>query len=158
MPNKSSKKAPSSIATAAKASKKAGKAVAKPAVPANAAARSERQALTDTARVTARKLYSGSSLVVHAHRAPKLADCIARIKNPVMPANSATVRDQSLLLLIAGTTGFKAGSFDPTAPGLNCDLGVISRLASLSFLSAPGDKPTLTERGAEYARAARKSA
>jgi hypothetical protein len=132
--------------------------VAKPAAPAAADQRAERQALTDKARATVRAHYNGASLTVHAHRAPKLADCIARIKAPTCGANSASKRDESLLLLIASATGGKPGAFNPASPELAADLGVISRLASLGFIAAPGDQPTLTDKGAQYAKAAAKAA
>lgn len=145
-------------AKAGKPAAAAAPAVAKPATPAADNARAERAAATAATFAKARKLYSGNSAPVHSKRTPKLSDCIARIKSPIQTTDSATVRDTALLRLIADSIGGKPGAFDPTSPALACDLGVISRLASLSFLAVAGDKPVLTERGAAYAKAAAKAA
>lgn len=133
-------------------------AVAKPVTPAKPDERAARQALTDAARAAVAKHYNGASLTAHSHRVPKLADCIARISNPVQRATSASVRDESLLLLIADSVNGKPVAFEPASPAIAADLGVLSRLASLGMLAITDGKPTLTQRGADYAKAARKAA
>ena len=71
-------------------------------------------------------------------------------------ANGASPRDESLLSLIASRSDAKTGAFDPVA--IVADLGVISRLASLGYITMRGDACTLTDTGAERARLVAKRA
>lgn len=130
---------------------------AKPAKPDAAAERVKREALTTAARATVSKLYSGPSLAVHAAKPGKLAVYIARIQTPRQATDAATVRDESLLSLLAANAD-KAGHFDPSAPSIAADLGVISRLASLGFIASDGKLCTITATGAERARLVAKRA
>jgi hypothetical protein len=123
---------------------------AKPAKPANAAERSN----ADRERCIANRAivavhYNGPSLTSHASRAPKLADALARIATPIQRAKSATTRDESALLLCLKHSD-KAGTFCPVAA--TADLGALSRLASLGFLTVAGNRAKLTKAGAERAR------
>jgi hypothetical protein len=121
---------------------------AKPAKPDATNDRAERVALIGEARKAVAATYNGASLAVHSSRTPKLADCIARIAQPVQQAaNGASDRDHSLLLRIASQA--KAGAFDPSSPAIAADLGVISRLASLKYIATDGKACTITASGAE---------
>lgn len=158
--NKASKPATATKpATVANVSNVAPVATAKPATPKPdaAAERVKREALTTAARATVSKLYSGPSLAVHAAKPGKLAVYIARIQTPRQATDAATVRDESLLSLLAANAD-KAGHFDPSAPSIAADLGVISRLASLGFIASDGKLCTITATGAERARLVAKRA
>jgi hypothetical protein len=76
--------------------------------------------------------YAGPSAASHSARAPKLHDAIERVANPIQRAKSASVRDESGLLLAAKHAN-GSHDFDPCAATF--DLGVLSRLASLGMLS-----------------------
>jgi hypothetical protein len=93
--------------------------------------------------------YSGASPVSHAARSPKLADALARVANPVQRAKSATTRDESALALALAHADSN-GTFCPVAA--TADLGALSRLASLGFLTVAGERIALTETGLSLAR------
>jgi len=118
----------------------------KPAAkPAADAANATRERCTAN-RATASAHYNGPSLVAHASRAPKLADALARIATPVQRAKSATVRDESAILLLSKRAD-KDGTFCPV--DCTADLGALSRLASLGHITvAPcGKRAALTATG-----------
>jgi hypothetical protein len=127
-------------------------APAAPAKPSLADQRAERQALTDAAREHVAAFYNGASLTVHKHKAPKLADAIARIASPTHKiGGAASPRDESLLTLLAAHSDSN-GAFDPSSPAISADLGVLSRLSSGGYITTDGVACTITDRGAEYAR------
>lgn len=131
---------------------------AKPAKPNAGAARAERTAIINTARVAVAAIYNGPSLAVRSSVNPgKLARYIERLQNPGHRADTASTRDESLLARIAANAD-KAGSFDPCAPAINADLGVISRLGCLGFITTDGKACTITTTGAERARLVAKRA
>jgi len=139
-----SAKLPAPSPQAAKPVKHAAKPTAKAET-----ARSERVELLGTERKRVASFYNGPSLTVHASRHPKLSDCVERIAKPIQRADNPSVRDESLLLAI-GAHADKSGAFDPSTFG--CDLGVISRLASLGFLTVnSANMPALTKAGTERA-------
>lgn len=122
---------------------------AKPAVPAAAEARAARVAVINAHRATVAQTYNGPSLAARGSvRGGKLARYIERVQTPGHRADTASTRDESLLRLI-GANADKAGAFDPCA--LNADLGVISRLGSLGFITVAGDGLALTQAGRERA-------
>lgn len=100
-------------------------------------------------RATIAKHYSGASSASHASRAPKLADALVRIANPIQRAKTATARDESALVLCLTHADAK-GTFCPVAA--TADLGALSRLASLGFLTVAGQRAKLTDTGADLAR------
>jgi hypothetical protein len=144
---KITKPATRNVAKAAKAS--AAKPV-KPATPANAEAPAASR--FDAHRTTAKAFYSGDSLTVHSRKPGKAAAYLDRIRNNTHSTSVATARDESLLAVIHRNNN--AGAFDPVA--LGADLGVISRLASLGYITVRGTgenaTPALTNTGAERAR------
>lgn len=128
---------------------------AKPAKPAKAVAKPAPDALrnADRDRCQANRAivaphYNGASLVSHNTVPPKLADALARVANPIQRAKSATVRDESALML-ARKHCDKSGTFCPVAA--TADLGALSRLASLGFLAVSGNRIALTKAGASRA-------
>lgn len=146
------------VAPAAKPAKRTRKpAAAKPA-PVAATPASQRDAVRERAqanRAIVAPHYAGASPVSHATRAPKLADALARVANPIQRAKSATTRDESALAL-ALTHADKAGTFCPVAA--TADLGALSRLASLGFLTVAGERIKLTPTGLSLARTVAKRA
>jgi hypothetical protein len=100
-------------------------------------------------RATVAKHYNGASLASHATRAPKLSEALARVASPIQRAKSASARDESGLAL-AETLADDAGTFCPLAGTF--DLGVLSRLASLGFLSVAGDRIQLSPAARDLAR------
>lgn len=100
-------------------------------------------------RATVAKHYNGPSLASHASRAPKLAEALARVANPVQRAKSASTRDESGLALALAHADDN-GTFCPVAGTF--DLGVLSRLASLGHIAVAGDRIKLTETGLSLAR------
>lgn len=147
-------KATSTRATRKPAAAKPAVAVAAPA-PAKLSERdaTRERAIANRAIVAAH--YNGASLTSHASRAPKLADALARVANPVQRAKSATARDESALAL-ALSHADENGTFCPVAA--TADLGALSRLASLGFLSVAGERIALTETGLSLARTVAKRA
>jgi hypothetical protein len=139
-------------ATAKPAANVSGKPAAKPV----AADKPDRQAVINECREAVAKHYNEASLSVHSKRPCAAAVYIERIAKPVQkcgPAGTST-RDESLLALIASKAD-KAGTFDPVA--IAADAGVISRLASVGFISLNSDKqPVITTTGSERARLAAK--
>lgn len=93
--------------------------------------------------------YSGPSQASHATRAPKLAEALARVASPIQRAKSASERDCSALAL-AETLCDEAGTFCPVAGTF--DLGVLSRLASLGYLTVSGERIAVNAAGRELAR------
>lgn len=139
------------VAPVAKPAKAARKPrVAKPAKPQAPAdkATAERERAQANQAIT-RVHYSGASQASHATRAPKLADALSRIANPIQRAKSATERDESAAVLCLKHAD-ASGSFDPIAA--TSDLGTLSRLASLGFLTVNGNKAQLTKTGIALAR------
>lgn len=107
-------------------------------------------------RATTSRHYSGPSQASHARREPKLADALARVASPIQRAKACSVRDESGLLLAVKHSD-KAGTFCPLAGTF--DLGVLSRLASLGFLSVAGDRIAISKAGRDLAaNIARKAA
>lgn len=100
-------------------------------------------------RAATMRHYSGPSQASHASRAPKLSEALARVSAPIQRAKSASARDCSGLAL-AETLADDAGTFCPLAGTF--DLGVLSRLASLGFLSVAGDRIKLSPEARELAR------
>lgn len=94
------------------------------------------------------KHYAGPSQASHAKREPKLADALARVANPVQRAKACSVRDESGLLL-AVSVADAAGTFCPLAGTF--DLGVLSRLASLGFLTVSGERIAISKAGRDLA-------
>lgn len=136
-------------------STKPGKAVAKPATPAadgKLAARTERQAVLDTHRSTVARFYNGASLTAHKHKACTFDNYAAVCSTPTHRCgpNGTSERDHSMLALLLANS--KAGVFDPVA--LACDAGVISRLASVAFISYDSKAKTfaLTALGTDRAK------
>lgn len=132
--------------------KRAPKPAKPSAKPAPVAADSKRDA--DKLRALANRAivaphYNGPSLTSHSSTPPKLADALARVANPVQRAKTATQRDDSALAL-AYKHSDKAGTFCPVAA--TADLGALSRLASLGYLTVRGNRIALTKTGAERAR------
>lgn len=128
-------------------------AIAAPAKPDKAAERSARVALTVASHAFTSALYSGSQ-PVHSAKPGKLADYIARIQQPRHTApNGTSERDHVLLRRIVAVLGpVSAGTaFDPSAPNLAADIGVISRLASVAYIVTDGSTVTFTKAGAERA-------
>jgi hypothetical protein len=136
---------------------KAAKPV-KAAAPAKPNAADQRNAERERAlanRAIVAPHYNGPSLASHASRAPKLADALARIANPVQRAKSATVRDESAAVLCAKHADAN-GFFCPVAA--TADLGTLSRLASLGHLTVTDGKAQLTETGRALAATVAKRA
>lgn len=132
------------------------KAEAKPKPDADSDREAERKRAAANAAFTA-KHYSGPSQASHAARAPKLAEAIERVRNPIQRAKSATVRDESgLRLAVKHANG--SHDFDPCAATF--DLGCLSRLASLGFLSVSpvAGRIRITKAGRDYAAAAARKA
>lgn len=129
------------------------KATAKPAAkPAKPAANAQREA--DKARCAANAKivqphYDGPSLATHRTVPPKLAEALARVATPIQRAKSATVRDDSALVLCLSHSD-DSGTFCPVAS--TADLGTLSRLASLGFLAVAGQRIKLTETGLSRAK------
>lgn len=125
--------------------------IAAPVKPSHADARAERQALINTALAFVSNLYSGASMPVHTSRTPKLADCIARIQQPrhVAGAGGASDRDHALLLRLASVADAGSLAFDPSSPNVAADIGVLSRLASVGYITTDGTECTITKAGAE---------
>lgn len=124
-----------------------------PAVNVNSDGVAERAAAN---RATTSRHYSGPSQASHARREPKLADALARVANPVQRAKACSVRDESGLILAASHAD-DAGTFCPLAGTF--DLGVLSRLASLGFLTVAGDRIAISKAGRDLAaNLARKAA
>lgn len=92
--------------------------------------------------------YNGPSQASHARREPKLADALARVASPVQRAKACSTRDESGLMLAASIAD-KAGTFCPLAGTF--DLGVLSRLASLGFLTVAGDRIAISKAGRDLA-------
>jgi hypothetical protein len=92
------------------------------------------------------KTYRGESLPVHPRKLPSLAKCIARIRRPNQRATKASLRDLSLLCLIAQES-LSSGLFDPSSERIAADIGVISRLASLYLIETDGVACFLNARG-----------
>lgn len=99
--------------------------------------------------------YNGASLASHASRAPKLADALERIANPIQRAKSATVRDASAAVLCAKHADAN-GFFCPVAA--TSDLGTLSRLASLGHIEIADGKARLTKSGRDLATLTAKAA
>ena len=93
--------------------------------------------------------YNGASLATHRTVAPKLADALARVADPIQRAKSATARDDSALAL-AFKHSDKAGTFCPVAA--TADLGALSRLASLGLLTVAGERIAITPTGLSRAK------
>lgn len=107
-------------------------------------------------RATTARHYSGPSQASHSRREPKLADALARVADPIQRAKACSTRDESGLLLAVKHSD-KAGTFCPLAGTF--DLGVLSRLASLGFLSVAGDRIAISKAGRDLAaNIARKAA
>lgn len=126
------------------------KAAAKPSKPASsdAARNAERERCAANAAIV-RPHYSGPSLATHRSRAPRLADALQRIASPIQCAKSATVRDDSGLLLCFKHSGAD-GTFNPC--DATADLGMLSRIASLGFISTDGKTAKLTASGLSRAK------
>lgn len=127
-------------------------AAAKPVKPAlHNLSKADARVAADTAiaafYAAGRKLYSGPSNVIHTRKPGKLDAYIARVKQPVQSADVASPRDEALLAIIHRNN--VNGTFDPCA--IAADLGVISRLASLGYVTMRGDKLALSTTGAERA-------
>ncbi len=102
------------------------------------------------------KHYSGPSQASHAKRAPKLAEALARVATPIQRAKACSTRDESGLLL-AVSKADSNGTFCPLTGTF--DLGVLSRLASLGFLTVAGDRIAISKAGRDLAaNLARKAA
>jgi hypothetical protein len=101
------------------------------------------------------KHYAGPSQASHAKRAPKLADALARVANPVQRAKACSTRDESGLLL-ADSLADANGTFCPLAGTF--DLGVLSRLASLSYLTVAGERIAISKAGRDLAANLRRKA
>jgi hypothetical protein len=100
--------------------------------------------------------YSGPSQASHSRREPKLAEALARVADPIQRAKACSVRDESGLLLAASKAD-AAGTFCPLSGTF--DLGVLSRLASLGFLTVAGDRIAISKAGRDLAaNLARKAA
>ena len=133
------------------------KPVAAAAKPVAADNKPDRAAIVSACREHVAKLYNGASLSVHSRKPCTAAAYASHITKPVQrAANGASPRDESLLSLIASRSDAKTGAFDPVA--IVADLGVISRLASLGYITMRGDACTLTDTGAERARLVAKRA
>lgn len=151
------------------ANAKPGKAKAKPA--ANAAApatpakpdeRAVRVALTAESHAFTSKLYSGSQ-PVHSGKPGKLADYLDRAKRQphAVGAGGTSERDHALLRrIVAVVPGIAkaGGAFDPSAPAIAADLGVISRLASAGYVAIENGGLIITTTGAERMRLITKAA
>lgn len=126
------------------------KPAAKPAKPnkAEAARNAERDRCVANAAIV-KPHYNGASLATHASRAPKLADALARIANPIQRAKNPTERDQSGLMLCFKHSDAN-GFFDPVAA--TADLGMLSRIASLGFIARDGQRAKLTADGLSRAK------
>lgn len=138
---------------AAKAVKAA--TVAKPATPKTDTARTERVAIFGENRTNAARFYAGASSVIHKANAGKLDQYKSRVLSPVQACSNGnrTERDTSLNVVLHSESNSKTRSFDPVL--LGCDLGAISRLASVGAIAySDADGFTVTEAGASYARAA----
>lgn len=116
------------------------------------AQRNANQARLDALRTEARAYYSsGASLAVHKAKPAPLDVYASRVLDPVQrAANGATVRDESGLAIILGNVADDGVTFDPVA--LAIDAGILSRLASLDFVTTDGRTFSLTPAGAERAR------
>lgn len=136
--------------------KPAANVAAKPV--AAAIAKPSRSEIADACRAYVSRFYAGASLTAHHKKPCALSVYTARIAKPVqICANGVTSqRDHSLLALIASKADAKTGAFDPVA--ILADAGVISRLASVGYLTMRGDTCTLTDTGAERARIVAKQA
>lgn len=133
---------------------KAAPATAKPAAPAPDAKRSERAAVLEAHRATVSRFYAEASLTVHKRKAATLDTYAARVQHPVQriaTGSGPSERDQSLLALIHANSD-KAGTFDPVA--LAADAGVISRLASIAFITYDAKAHTFSLTAAGRERAA----
>lgn len=131
------------------AAKRQPRKAAKPAKPAADERRNaERERCKANAAIVAPH-YNGPSLATHRSVAPKLAEALARVREPIQRAKSATVRDDSALVLCLSHADDKR-SFDPTLA--TSDLGTLSRLASLGFLTVAGQRVQLTETGFSRAK------
>ena len=141
--------------TNTKAAKPAAAKAAKAAKPVTVATPAKADAANETRerclanRAIVAPHYNGPSLTSHASRAPKLADALARVANPIQRAKSPTTRDESALAL-ALSHADADGTFCPVAA--TADLGALSRLASLGFLAVAGNRVALTETGLTLAR------
>lgn len=123
---------------------------AKPAQPADK--RAERVAIVGECLALAGQHYHGASPSFHRSARPcKRADYVARVLSPVQTAKSPSERDESHLATIV-TRAKRDATFDPAA--LCCDLGVISRLASLALIEFDdaSDTFSLTTAGAKLGR------
>lgn len=142
---------------------KATKRVAKPAPIVAAAtntkatdkhiARADRAAVLNAHRDTVSAFYATASLTVHKAKAASLDTYVSRVTTPVQrvaTGGGTTERDHSMLVLLHNNS--KAGVFDPVA--LACDAGVLSRLASVAFVSydAKAQAFSLTAAGTERAK------
>jgi hypothetical protein len=118
----------------------------------------DRAAIADACRSFVSRFYNQASLSVHTRKPCTAATYAAHIAKPVQKCGPAgtSARDESLLCLIASKADAKTGAFDPVA--ILADAGVISRLASVGYLTMRGDACTLTDTGAERARVAAKRA
>lgn len=125
---------------------------------ADASAESEADATAARAaanRAFTARHYSGPSQASHARRAPKLAEALARVASPVQRAKACSTRDESGLLL-ADSLADANGTFCPLAGTF--DLGVLSRLASLGYLSVSGERIAISKAGRDLAGNLRRKA
>jgi hypothetical protein len=136
------------------------KPVASPEPEAPAADAKQSEADATAARAAANRAftashYAGPSQASHAKRAPKLSEALARVANPVQRAKACSTRDESGLLL-ATSLADGNGTFCPLAGTF--DLGVLSRLASLGYLSVAGDRIAISKAGTDLAANLRRKA
>lgn len=133
----------------AKAKRTSKPKAAKPSKPATTDKLSAERDRCHANRAIVEPHYNGASLATHRSRAPKLADALARIADPIQRAKSPTKRDESALALCLARAD-RSGTFCPV--DATSDLGTLSRLASLGFLTVAGQRAKLTKAGAELAR------
>lgn len=149
-PARTKRAKPATIKAKAKQAAKP-EAVAKPAKPADTE-RATRVAIVAECLKLAAQHYNGASPSFHRSARPcRRDDYVSRVLNPVQTAKSPSERDESHLATIV-TRSKRDATFDPAA--LCCDLGVISRLASLKLIAyeSTADAFSLTTTGAKLAR------
>lgn len=134
----------------AKAKRQRKPRAAKPAKPQSATDKrtADRERAAANVAIT-KPHYSGPSQASHRSGPPKLAEALRRIAHPIQHAKSATERDESALVLCLKHADGN-GAFDPVQA--TSDLGTLSRLASLGFLTVAGNKAKLTKTGLDTAR------
>lgn len=127
------------------------KAAAKPAKPDASAARAERVELFAANRAEAQRFYDGASSVIHSSKPGSATAYAAVCDKPVhkIGANGPTTRDDSLLAVLMLESNSKTFAFDPVK--LGCDLGAISRAASVKRIAHAAGVFTLTPAGRERA-------